>query len=67
VQAAISKLPPELRLPLILSQYEERPQAEIANILGCSVKAVETRIYRAKQLLRKDLESFLNNVSGIHG
>ncbi len=65
VRQAISKLPEDLRLPLIFSQYENRPHSEIAEIVGCTPKAVETRIYRAKQLLRKDLEGFFKNVSGI--
>jgi RNA polymerase sigma factor (sigma-70 family) len=59
VRKAIAALPEELRTPLILAEYEEKPQAEIAEILGCSVKAVETRIYRARQRLRKDLASLL--------
>jgi DNA-directed RNA polymerase specialized sigma24 family protein len=36
-------------MPLILAEYEERSQAEIGEILGCTAKAVETRIYRARQ------------------
>jgi RNA polymerase sigma-70 factor, ECF subfamily len=52
VRQAVAGLPEELRQPLILSVYEELPQAEIAAIMGCSVKAVETRLYRARQQLR---------------
>jgi RNA polymerase sigma-70 factor (ECF subfamily) len=52
VRKAIAALPEELRQPLILATYEELPQAEIAAILKCSTKAVETRIYRARQQLR---------------
>jgi RNA polymerase sigma-70 factor (ECF subfamily) len=44
-----------LRQPLILAVYQELSQAEIAAILKCSVKAVETRIYRARQQLRAGL------------
>jgi RNA polymerase sigma-70 factor (ECF subfamily) len=55
VRQAIAGLPQELRQPLILSLYEELPHAEIAGILGCSAKAVETRIYRARQQLRSTL------------
>jgi len=40
VRRAIAALPEELRLPLILAEYEGRSQAEISEILGCSVKAV---------------------------
>lgn len=55
VRHAVGALPEELRQPLILSVYEELSQAEIAAILGCSVKAVETRMYRARQQLRASL------------
>ena len=57
VRRAIAALPEELRQPLILVTYEELPQAEIAAILDCSVKAVETRLYRARQQLRLTLGS----------
>jgi RNA polymerase sigma-70 factor, ECF subfamily len=55
VRRAVAALPEELRQPLILAVYQELPQAEIADILKCSVKAVETRIYRARQQLRAAL------------
>lgn len=55
VRNAVAALPEELRMPLILAVYQELPQAEIAAILDCSTKAVETRIYRARQLLRTAL------------
>jgi RNA polymerase sigma-70 factor, ECF subfamily len=55
VRKAVAALPQELRQPLILAVYEDLPQAEIATILKCSVKAVETRIYRARQQLRAGL------------
>jgi RNA polymerase sigma-70 factor (ECF subfamily) len=51
----MAALPEDLRQPLILAVYQELPQAEIAAILKCSVKAVETRIYRAKRLLKAEL------------
>jgi RNA polymerase sigma-70 factor (ECF subfamily) len=59
VREAIAKLPEELRTPLVLSQYEALPHAEIAEILGCSSKAVEMRIYRARQQLREALAGLL--------
>jgi RNA polymerase sigma-70 factor, ECF subfamily len=55
VRKAVAALPEELRQPLILAVYQDLPQAEIAVILECSVKAVETRIYRARQQLRASL------------
>src|SRR6185369_10547804 len=44
VRAAIAELPEDLRTALVLSEYELLPNAEIANVLRCSVKAVESRI-----------------------
>ena len=59
VRFAVLSLPAELREALVLSSYEGLPQADIAKILGCSTKAVETRIYPARQLLRNMLQSYL--------
>lgn len=60
VEAAIAALPPDLREAMLLFTYEEMGYAQIATALHCSTKAVETRIYRARQMLRgmlKELES----------
>jgi len=62
VRRAVAALPEELRVPLILAEYEERSQAEIGEILKCSAKAVETRIYRARQQLRVTLGKLLEAV-----
>ena len=59
VRAAVAALPEDLRLPLVLAEYEGRAQAEIAAILDCSIKAVEMRIYRARKQLREQLRSVL--------
>lgn len=56
VRQAVQALPEELRSPLILAEYEELSQREIAAILNCSPKAVEMRIYRARQRLRTELQ-----------
>lgn len=59
VRRAVAALPEELRQPLVLAEYEERSHAAIGQILGCSAKAVETRIYRARQQLRASLGHLL--------
>ena len=59
IRSAVAELPEELRTPLVLAEYEDQSQKEIAQILSCSVKAVETRIYRARQQLRTSLRRFL--------
>jgi len=59
VRAAIESLPDDLRSPLILSEYEGLSHAEIGAVLNCSAKAVETRLYRARNHLRKRLVGLL--------
>ena len=64
VRRAIAALPEDLRTPLILAEYEERSHIEIGEILGCTAKAVETRIYRARQQLRVALVKLLEGGDG---
>ena len=59
-RTAVAGLPEELRLPLILSEYEDKSHAQIGEILSCSAKAVETRIYRPRQRLRQSLATLIN-------
>jgi len=59
VQLAVAALPGDLRETLILCEYEGLPQAEIAVIAGCSVKAVERRLSRARAQLRGALSEYL--------
>ena len=60
VRQAIAHLPEDLRVPLVLAEYEDQSHAEIAAVLDCSPKAVEMRIYRARQQLRSSLASLLS-------
>lgn len=61
IRSAVAALPEDLRVPLVLAEYEERSQAEIARVLDCSVKAVEMRLYRARQQLRASLAGLLTS------
>lgn len=62
VRRAVAALPDELRVPLLLSEYEDLSHAEVGAILKCSAKAVETRLYRARQQLRTSLAKLLESV-----
>jgi RNA polymerase sigma-70 factor (ECF subfamily) len=55
VEAAIARLPAKLREVLVLRTIDGLSQAEVADALGASEKAVETRLYRARTKLRDDL------------
>jgi RNA polymerase sigma-70 factor (ECF subfamily) len=59
VRSAIHSLPGELRIPVILSEYDGLAHRDIARILGCTVKAVEMRLYRAREALRDMLPPLL--------
>lgn len=59
VRRAVARLPPELREALVLCEWEELSQAEAAAVLGTTVKAVESRLYRARQILRAELRPWL--------
>jgi RNA polymerase sigma factor (sigma-70 family) len=49
---ALRTLPAQLREPLVLTAMEEFSQRDAARELGITVKAVETRVRRAKQQMR---------------
>jgi len=48
---ALARLPGKLKEPLLLTYFEELSQQEAAEVLGVSVKTIETRAYRARQRL----------------
>lgn len=55
IRSALAELPATLREPLVLCTLEGMDQAEAGEVLGISRKAVETRIYRARQKLSEVL------------
>lgn len=55
VNQAIAALPADLREALLLFTVEQMSHAEIATALRCTAKAVEVRVYRARQMLRQAL------------
>ena len=58
VRDEIQKLPHDLKTAVLLFAYDELSYAEIGQILGCTPKAVETRLYRVRKLLAKSLAAF---------
>jgi RNA polymerase sigma-70 factor (ECF subfamily) len=55
LRAAIDKLPHDQRTVFLLHSYENLSYKEIAVVVGCSERGVETRLYRARQTLRSTL------------
>ena len=61
VRRAIELLPERQRATLVLAYYQQLSYPEVAEVLGCSVGAVKTQMYRAlKTLARK-----LPEISGV--
>ncbi len=55
VRSAIMALPTSLREPLILRLLEDLSIAEIAGVLGISAASATTRLFRARQAIRRRL------------
>ncbi len=55
VAGAIRDLPEKLRTPFVLCVLDGHAQAEVAEMIGASIKTVELRVYRARQQLRATL------------
>lgn len=47
----LAVLPEKLRMVLMLTAIEGLSQEECAQVMGCSVRGVEGRVYRARQML----------------
>lgn len=58
VRLAVEALPEPLKTAVILCEYEDLSLVEAAGVAGCSAKAVETRLYRARIILRESLATF---------
>ncbi len=59
VRAAVGNLPDDLREAIVLCEWEDRSVVEAAVILESTPKAVESRLYRARQILREKLKGWL--------
>jgi RNA polymerase sigma-70 factor, ECF subfamily len=59
VQAAVQQLPEDLREAIVLCEWEELSVAEAATLLQTTPKAVESRLYRARNVLRERLKKWL--------
>ncbi len=60
VRDAIRNLPHDQKTALILFEYEQMPVLQISQVIGATPKAVENRLYRARQNLRSALHQYLN-------
>jgi RNA polymerase sigma-70 factor (ECF subfamily) len=61
VRMAIEDLPPEFRLAVILADVEGYAYKEIAEIVGCPIGTVMSRLYRGRQLLQTTLRAYVEH------
>ena len=59
VRKAVENLPEELREAVVLCEWEDQSIADVAAILETTPKAVESRLYRARKILRDRLKEWL--------
>jgi RNA polymerase sigma-70 factor (ECF subfamily) len=57
VAKAMANLPDEQRTAIILKEYHGLTFQEIAELLGCPLSTVKTRLYQGLTVLRRQLES----------
>lgn len=60
VRVAVNGLPHDLREAIVLCEWEERSMVEAATILEATPKAIESRLYRARQILREELKVWMD-------
>ncbi len=60
VQKSVSRLPEKYRLPILLFYMEELKISEISLILKIPEGTIKSRLFKAKKMLKKELEVVLN-------
>ena len=56
VQEALQQLPEDQRMILILVEYQDLSYERVAQIMGCSMGTVKSRMFRARQKIKEWME-----------
>lgn len=64
LQDAITKLPPEFRIVLVLKEIGELSLEDVARVLGLKPQTVKTRLHRARMRLREQVAKKLPQKTG---
>ena len=60
VQAALMAMPPHYRILIVLRHIEDLSYEEIAEVVGCSVNALNVRLHRAREAFRRALAPYMS-------
>jgi RNA polymerase sigma-70 factor (ECF subfamily) len=66
VRSAVDRLSPDLRMAIVLRYTEGLAYQEIAEVLGCSMGTVASRLNRAHKILARRLSSMVKENGGRH-
>jgi len=55
VEKAMTRLPEEQRTAIVLKEYHGLTFQEIADLMGCPLSTVKTRLYQGLSVLRREL------------
>jgi RNA polymerase sigma-70 factor (ECF subfamily) len=67
IHAMIDTLPEGLRLPLVLSAFDELNSRVIGEVLGIPEGTVRTRLQRARLVLRQKLDHAMSRAPQLDG
>ncbi len=59
LKRSIHALPPDYKAVILLREFENLSYEEIAEVLGCSLEAVKSRLFRARVCLKEKLAPYL--------
>jgi RNA polymerase sigma-70 factor (ECF subfamily) len=57
IERAMAKLPDEQRTAIVLKEYHGLTFQEIADLMGCPLSTVKTRLYQGLSVLRRELKT----------
>ena len=65
LQKAVLRLPPQLRIVLVLHDMEELDTGELSQILGLKPGTVRVRLHRARLLVRREFSQLTQSTQGV--
>jgi RNA polymerase sigma-70 factor (ECF subfamily) len=64
VESALNELPDELKAALMLREFDGLSYDDIADVLGCPVGTVRSRIFRAREAIDQRVKEQISGGSG---